>query len=328
MRRNGLLARPSGTGDGPAESAASFPNPRVKPMPIDELLEPIAEGAPCGEDLSFSTEFDEIVELRREDDASLPLGDWKEKGKDPKVADWPALCTLCEDLLRTRSKDLRLAGWLADGWYQQRGLAGLADGVVLCTRLVERYWEHVHPLPEDGDQEQRVGALRWLLARTVALVGLARHAPVVESRHADAKAAFDALARLQAAVDPKVGAEGPSFVTAREALKALVDDLPVEADAFLPATGDGSAAPAAPAIAAAAAAHAGPLQTRAQALHQLRQVADFFRRTEPHSPVAYLADKAAKWGAMDLHSWLRTVIKDGGSLAQLEELLGVEPPKS
>ena len=69
-------------------------------MPIDELLEPIAEGAPCGEDLSFSTEFDEIVELRREDDASLPLGDWKEKGKDPKVADWPALCTLCEDLLR------------------------------------------------------------------------------------------------------------------------------------------------------------------------------------------------------------------------------------
>ena len=297
-------------------------------MPIDELLEPIAEGAPCGEDLSFSTEFDEIVELRREDDASLPLGDWKEKGKEPKVADWPAVCTLCEALLRTRSKDLRLAGWLADGWAQQRGLAGLADGIVLCTRLVEQYWAHVHPLPEDGDHEQRVGALRWLLARTVALVGLARHAPVVESRHADAKAAFDALARLQAAVDPHVGAEGPSFVAAREALKALVDDLPAEPDETGQGVDGGAAAPGAPAGPAVAAAPSGPLQTRAQALHQLRQVAEYFRRTEPHSPVAYLADKAAKWGAMDLHSWLRTVIKDGGSLAQLEELLGVEPPKT
>jgi type VI secretion system protein ImpA len=296
-------------------------------MPIDELLEPIAEGAPCGEDLSFSAEFDEIVELRREDDASLPLGDWKEKGKDPKVADWPALCALCEGLLRKRSKDLRLAGWLADGWYQRRGLAGLADGLVLCTRLAEQHWDHLHPQPEDGDQEQRVGALRWLLARTVALVGLARHAPVVEPRHADAKAAFDALARLQAAVDPKLGAEGPSFMAARDALKALLDDLPGESDEFATGFDGGTAVSGAPVGGGAAAVQGGPLQNRAQALQQLRQVADFFRRTEPHSPVAYLADKAAKWGAMDLHSWLRTVIKDHGSMAQLEELLGVEPPK-
>jgi type VI secretion system protein ImpA len=296
-------------------------------MPIDELLEPIAEGAPCGEDLSFSAEFDEIVELRREDDASLPLGDWKEKGKDPKVADWPALCALCEGLLRKRSKDLRLAGWLADGWYQRRGLAGLADGLVLCARLAEQHWDHLHPQPEDGDQEQRVGALRWLLARTVALVGLARHAPVVEPRHADAKAAFDALARLQAAVDPKLGAEGPSFMAARDALKALLDDLPGESDEFATGFDGGTAVSGAPVGGGAAAVQGGPLQTRAQALQQLRQVADFFRRTEPHSPVAYLADKAAKWGAMDLHSWLRTVIKDHGSMAQLEELLGVEPPK-
>ena len=297
-------------------------------MPIDELLQPIAEGAPCGEDLSFSAEFDEIAELRREDDASLPLGDWKEKGKEPKVADWPAVCTLCEALLRTRSKDLRLAGWLADGWAQQRGLAGLADGLALCTRLVETHWEHVHPLPEDGDQEQRVGALRWLLARTVAQVGLVRHAPVVEPRQRDARAAFEALGRLQAAVDPKLGADGPSFMAARDALKALVDDLPAEPDEPAAASEADPASPGAPANPAAAAAHGGPLQTRAQALHQLRQVAEFFRRTEPHSPVAYLADKAAKWGAMDLHSWLRTVIKDHGSMAQLEELLGVEPPKA
>jgi hypothetical protein len=67
----------------------------------------------------------------------------------------------------------------------------------------------------------------------------------------------------------------------------------------------------------------GPIQTRTQALEQLRMVADFFRRTEPHSPVAYLADKAAAWGDLPLHAWLRTVVKDQGSLAHIEEMLGL-----
>lgn len=64
--------------------------------------------------------------------------------------------------------------------------------------------------------------------------------------------------------------------------------------------------------------------TRAQALAQLRQVAEFFRRTEPHSPVAYLADKAARWGSMPLHTWLQSVVKDDATLARVEELLGIE----
>ena len=57
-------------------------------------------------------------------------------------------------------------------------------------------------------------------------------------------------------------------------------------------------------------------------MQQLRLVADFFRRTEPHSPVAYLADKAASWGDMPLHLWLRSVIRDPGAIAGVEELLG------
>jgi type VI secretion system protein ImpL len=37
----------------------------------------------------------------------------------------------------------------------------------------------------------------------------------------------------------------------------------------------------------------------------------------------YLADKAASWGEMPLHEWLRTVVKDPAQAAQLDELLGV-----
>ena len=67
-------------------------------------------------------------------------------------------------------------------------------------------------------------------------------------------------------------------------------------------------------------------RTRAEALRQLQLVADFFRRTEPHSPVAYLADKAIKWGEMPLHRWLGEVVKDPASMAHLQELLGLSAP--
>jgi type VI secretion system protein ImpA len=42
--------------------------------------------------------------------------------------------------------------------------------------------------------------------------------------------------------------------------------------------------------------------------------------------VAYLADRAAQWGDMPLHAWLRAVMKDAGSLSHIEELLGVPTP--
>jgi type VI secretion system protein ImpL len=37
---------------------------------------------------------------------------------------------------------------------------------------------------------------------------------------------------------------------------------------------------------------------------------------------SYLAEKAARWGELPLHEWLRTVVKDPAQMAQLEELLG------
>ncbi|HEV3431048.1 MAG TPA: type VI secretion system protein TssA [Paraburkholderia sp.] len=70
-------------------------------------------------------------------------------------------------------------------------------------------------------------------------------------------------------------------------------------------------------------AHGG-IQSRADAVAQLRAVADYFRATEPHSPVAYLADKAAEWAGMPLHEWLATVVKDDGTLSHIREMLGVK----
>jgi type VI secretion system protein ImpA len=146
------------------------------------------------------------------------------------------------------------------------------------------------------------------------------------------------LLAWQAQVDGRLGQQGPSFAAAKEALANAVHDierLAREVGALTDASGDpatdateglrddhdeGLDAPS-----ATPGDRKGPLRSRAQALQQLRDVAAFFRRTEPHSPVAYLAEKAVKWGDMPLHEWLRKVVKDQGSMSHLHELLGIEP---
>ncbi len=144
------------------------------------------------------------------------------------------------------------------------------------------------------------------------------------------------VAHLQAVIEERLGADGPGFAPVREAVAAAVSGVERVAREMGVLTTPGEAGPAADnapgasdggdgASQAGAGLPAGAPATRAQALAQLRQVAAFFRRTEPHSPVAYLADRAAHWGEMPLHEWLRTVLKEQATLSQIEELLGVQP---
>jgi len=67
---------------------------------------------------------------------------------------------------------------------------------------------------------------------------------------------------------------------------------------------------------------AGAIQGRRDALKRLGDIADFFQKTEPHSPVSYLVQRAVKWGNMPLENWLQDVIKDESILAQLRQTLG------
>jgi type VI secretion system protein ImpA len=77
--------------------------------------------------------------------------------------------------------------------------------------------------------------------------------------------------------------------------------------------------------AASAGATGGPITTRDQAYRQLREVAEFLRRTEPHSPVAPLLDRAVKWGSMSFESLVQDVVKSEDARQQIGELLGLRP---
>jgi type VI secretion system protein ImpA len=66
----------------------------------------------------------------------------------------------------------------------------------------------------------------------------------------------------------------------------------------------------------------GAIQSRQDALKRLGDIAEFFRKTEPHSPISYLLLRAVKWGNMPLESWLQDVIKDETVIFQIRQTLG------
>jgi len=322
---------------------------------LDKLLQPVSPQQACGEDLAFSPEMDAVNRARQADDPSIEQGAWVTALKE---ADWKFVARRCAELIETRSKDLQLAVWLAEASVKTDGLDSLAPSLRLLGALCERYWDEVHPLPDEDGHERRIGNLSWIAARIGPLVKEVPLAPGVTmmaweaarvrgpeavaelegararvppaaraALAASAEEALGALAELERVVDERLGADGPSFGAARAALRDFVDLVaPANASAPAPVAGPSGTAPLPVVVASPAAVRVaeGPLQSREQALAQLRGVAEFFRRTEPHSPVAYLAEKAARWGEQPLHAWLRSVIKDDASLARLEELLGIE----
>lgn len=282
---------------------------------IAQLLLPISEDKVCGEDLSFSSEVDAIARARTYDDPTLDQGEWVAVLKE---ADWQFVGSRCAGMIESKTKDLRLAAWLAEALAKTRGLRGLGDGYAVLAGLCEHYWDGLHPLGDDGDYDQRIGNLYWLLTRTALL--LREMSAAGGAALPDAEYCFAMLCELERVVDRRLGAEGPGFSAAKDAVQSVIRGIaPMGGAALAVGATDGAQGYGQPPVPINLGEQ---LQTRAQALSQLRLVADFFRRTEPHSPVAYLADKAASWGDMPLHVWLRAVIKDPGAIAGVEELLG------
>jgi type VI secretion system protein ImpA len=347
-----------------------------------ELLNPISSEHVCGEDISFSREIDAISEARRFDDASLDQGEWV---TDIKAANWTLVIELCTSLLKSKSKDLRLAVWLTEANAKVYQFAGLAEGYQLIADLFDNFWEGMYPLPDEADQEQRIGNLHWVLHRSIQLVkemlitegqsttysiidyetaaaaNVKKNAPEDDRSEeglklndfdiarrksskefykkifTDIKSCKTALDHLEHSVNARLGNEGPGFSATKDAVESALQlivrfaqELGINLDkadhieqATLGTQNDFDTF----AGHTNNAGFSGSIQTRSQALAQLRAIAAYFRRTEPHSPVAYLAEKAANWGEMPLHGWLSNVIKDPTALSHVEELLGLESNK-
>ena len=351
---------------------------------LNRLITPIAGDHPCGEDMSFSTQFDDIREARRQDDTSLAQGEWE---TELKAAQWPKVRQLCEDVLINKSKDLQVACWYTEAMANLHGFQGVHFGLQVLEVIVTDFWEFFYPPLDPEDLEERAGKIEWLnrqLSATVRDLPLTAKASGAyswlkwsESRQIDnlglkdpeakAKAIADGklagetfdkaatasglvfyqtlgaqihaaratLQQLEKHIDEHFGDDSPGLKEFRAALDdcaEVVDKLTAKlggkVETSVKQTGHQNGQTITSTVVTAMPVQTitvGQISTRAEAVAALRQVAQFFKHNEPHSPVAHLAERAAKWAEMPLERWLASVIKDDSTLGQLRELLDIPP---
>ncbi|MDC3956747.1 type VI secretion system protein TssA [Polyangium jinanense] len=127
---------------------------------LEILLQPISEEAPCGTSLRYEGTYDRVREARREDDPSLPMGEWETK---LKVSDLALVDKLCQEALRKKSKDLQIAAWLVEAWLRRYRVKGLGHGLSLVTGLCERFWDGLFPeVGDDPDAAARAALYEWM----------------------------------------------------------------------------------------------------------------------------------------------------------------------
>ncbi|HMB68176.1 MAG TPA: type VI secretion system protein TssA [bacterium] len=349
---------------------------------VEALLAPIPGDAPAGPNLRFvagDTTLDKIEELRREEDAALdPDG----RGKE---ADWTAVQRACEAALQEKSKDLQLAALLTESLAWCEGFAGVLSGMQLTRRLLETYWDGIHPGFEDGEVVEALRA-RWLswLGSSRDFLTAVKSIPItsgpgveergwaayedaervdaaaistdqtaynemlqagrIPSSHWQSLIAGTPLERLQSIVetlqaleeelqslrsfcDEKFAEDAPSMVDlagflvdCREYLQGRLAGAEVPADAGMAVGDTGGEAGGG---GAAAGGGGGPISSRDEAFRRLREAAEYLRRTEPHSPVPYLVERAVNWGQMPFQEMLRDVLKDDKARSGILETLGM-----
>ena len=173
--------------------------------------------------------------------------------------------------------------------------------------------------PDDLDREARAAGG----ARFTALL-------------AEARAAREAWQAMATVMDEKAGADGPSTTAVRDLLSGIIDVCQTYAPADAAA---GEATAAAEPVAGDAAtgggggggfagiqASAGQGASRDDALRALGQIANYFRRTEPHSPLSYTLEEAVRRGRMTWPELLAEVVADTDTRNTILNTLGIRPP--
>ncbi len=152
------------------------------------------------------------------------------------------------------------------------------------------------------------------------------------------RAARDAWVAMAAVLDAKAGPDAPSTSTVRDLLNEMLTAVsrfaPAEAAEPAPAAAsptsasgpDGNGAPAATATALASGPLVGAVN-REDMLAELSRIANFFRRTEPQSPLAYTLEEAIRRGRMTWPELLAEIVSDTSVRDNILMQLGIRPPQ-
>jgi len=145
---------------------------------IDALTAPLDEDNPCGEgleDFVFDPEYAEIERLAQGKEEQV-MGDEVIPAEEP---DWRAVLDKSLALFE-RVRSLRLAVLITKALCMRQGLGGMREGLELVHALLEKYWDQVEPLIDEGDATERLHTIGEL-ATTQGLIRLVREVEFVAS---------------------------------------------------------------------------------------------------------------------------------------------------
>jgi type VI secretion system protein ImpA len=194
----------------------------------------------------------------------------------------------------------------------------------------------VAEIKDDKEREARTsqGAVSMaLVEQAVAETPAAFFRTVVE----DVNACLAEFAGLGQALDEKCGNDAPPASNIRQVLNSCLDAVrhiagsklaaePSAAAERLPESADDFAVDGGQ-DGAAAGRSDGAFRNREEAFGVLLKLADFFRRTEPHSPVSYAVERAVRWGRMSLPELLNELIDDDPVRAGCFKQVGIDAPE-
>lgn len=146
---------------------------------IEQLLAPVSEEAPAGDNLEYDASFSELERTAAGKEERYSGGELI-PAEEPE---WRTVHELAVALF-ARTKDLRVAVQLVKAETALSGIAGLQAGMQLMRALLEQHWDEVHPKleAEEGyDPVFRINALA-AIDDPLGLLGLMRKTALVESR--------------------------------------------------------------------------------------------------------------------------------------------------
>jgi len=168
---------------------------------IDELLAPISEDKPCGEDITYRQEFlelDELIAGKEETQFSAAV-----------PPDWKVLQKRCLELFKL-SKHLQVATALCLSSLETGGIAEFARALDLLSKLIERYWDSIYPLLDPEDHLDPLERMNILSALTTPLATFGDNFRILERLQATPLTASPMLGKLSFAEIKAAAGEGPS----------------------------------------------------------------------------------------------------------------------
>ncbi len=128
---------------------------------IAALLQPLSDDSPAGVDVrtdkSTHDAYFALQDARtaaRNKERSMVAD---ENGQFPDMRqEWHPVLEQAQTLLVEGGKDLEITAWLIEALTRLKGFAGLRDGFHLTRELVDKYWEHWLPEPDESAIEDLV----------------------------------------------------------------------------------------------------------------------------------------------------------------------------